>query len=71
MGTIKHVPTLWKCFGFLLDVVLKIEHERDRTCVEMLLEYTLETAVRSTDTTARNMGHDTGCRVLEQVQTQP
>ena len=48
--------------GSLFDVVLKvlkIEHERERSCVEVLLENTLETAVRSSDTTAKNMGHDT------------
>jgi hypothetical protein len=45
-------------FDTVLEV-LKIEHEREGTTVEVLLEDTLETAVTSTDTTARNMGHDT------------
>ncbi len=35
--------------------VIQIENEEEHSCVKMLLEDMLETAVRSTDTTARRM----------------
>ena len=56
-GASRRTILLGPSFDAVLKV-LKIEQERERTFVEVLLENMLETAVRSTDTTARNMGHD-------------